>query len=347
MSVLKIIARQTGMILIALFLATIFLKVSNYPPFAILNGIFLSLTKDLAGTIRWSAPLILAGLAVCVTFKARIFNLGVDGQLYLGAAAATAVALHMPAGNSFVLLICVFAAAMMAGMFFAVIPALLKIYMETNEVVSTLLLNFIAALFVDYLVAGPMRDMSAGANLNASPLLPQTAWLPRIAWLQPSSANIGFYIAIAVALVLTFLFYKTTTGYEIKIVGSNDEFAGYGGIRTGKTTIQVMGMSGAIAGIIGAAEVTAVQRRLMAGFNPGFGFNGIVVSLLANNNPVGIVLSGIFFGALRNGGANMERLTAVPSAVTNIVMAIIILTISAQFTAPKLKRYFKKPVTGG
>jgi len=260
----------------------------------------------------------------------------------MGAAAATAVALHMPAAGNFTSLLCIFACAMLAGMLFAIIPALMKVYLDTNEVVSTLLLNFVAVLYIEYLVTGPLRDMSVGSNLNASPIIPEMAWLPRISWLQPSTANIGFYIAIAVALVLTFIFYKTTVGYEIRIVGSNKQFAGYGGIRTNKTTIQVMGMSGAIGGIIGAVEVTAVQRRLMAGFNPGFGFEGIVVSLLANNNPIGVVFSGIFFGALKNGGANMERITEVPSAVTNIVMAIIILTISAQFVIPKIKMVWKK-----
>lgn len=342
MAAVRVVLRQISMILIALILATIFLVATGYTPFAILQGLWLSMTNDIAGTIRWSAPLILAGLAVCVAYKAQIFNIGVDGQLYMGAAAATAVALYMPSGSSFLSLVCIFAAAMLAGMLFAMIPAALKVYLNTNEVVSTLLLNFVAALFIEYLVTGPMRDQSAGANLNASAVIPEVAWLPRLSYLQPSSANIGFYMALVAAIVLAFIFFKTTVGYEIKIVGSNDQFAKYGGIRPQKTTIQVMGISGAIAGIIGAVEVTAVQHRLMAGFNPGFGFDGIVVSLLANNNPLGVFFTGTFFGALRNGGSNMERMTEVPSAVTNIVMAIIILTISIQFVIPKIRRSTRK-----
>lgn len=335
---LQTIVRQVSLILVALGLATVFLAVSGYPPFAILQGLRQSITTDIAGTVRWAAPLIMAGLAISVTYKAEVFNLGVDGQLCLGAAASTAVALYLPVQNRLLALLLVFLAGMIAGMLYAIIPALLKVYLNTNEVVSTLLLNFIAVLFLEYLVTGPLRDTTAGSNLNASAVIPETSWLPRISFLEPSSANIGIYIALIMAFCMAFVFRKTTLGYEIRTVGANAEFAAYGGIKPKKSTIQVMAISGAIAGMIGTVEVTAVQHRLMEGFNPGFGFDGIVVSLLAGNNPFGILFSGAFFGALRNSGANMERVTSVPSAVTKIVTAIIILTISAQFVLPKLKK---------
>lgn len=335
---LSITARQVCLIVVSLILASIFLGVSGYEPFAIIKGIGEGLTSDIAGTIRWAAPLILAGLAICVTYKAEVFNLGVDGQLYMGAAAGTAVAVAMPEGmNQVAALVIVFLVSMLAGALFAMIPALLKVYLDTNEVVSTLLLNFIAVLFIEYQVTGPMMDKTAGTNLNASEMLPENTWLPRISFFEPSAANIGFYIAIVVMILIAFLFFKTTLGHEIKIVGSNPVLARYAGMKPKKTILQVMALSGAIAGMIGAIEVTAVQHRLLAGFNPGFGFDGIVVSLLANNNPVGVVFSGIFFGALKNGGINMERMTDVPSAVTEIVMAIIFITISAKFVLPKLK----------
>jgi simple sugar transport system permease protein len=344
---LKIFVGRIGMIILALLFAAIFLKTSGYPPSAVVRGIFLSLTRDIAGTVRWAAPLILSGLAVCVTYKAEIYNLGVDGQLYMGSAAAAATALSLPDADPFLSSAVVFAAAMAAGMLFALIPALLKVYLDTNEVVSTMLLNFIAALYVDYLVTGPLRDTSAGANLNASPIIPQNTWLPRISYLAPSSANVGFYIALIVAAVIAFMFKKTTLGYEIKIVGANSQFASYGGVSPRRTTLQVMGLSGAIAGIAGAIEVSAVQHRLLSGFNPDFGFDGIVVSLLANHNPAGVVFSGLVFGALKYGGANMERATDVPSAVTRIVMAIIILSISARIALPKLRQALKKSAKGG
>ncbi|MCU6746072.1 MULTISPECIES: ABC transporter permease [Lachnospiraceae] len=338
-SALGIVGKQVGLIIVALLLATIFLAASDYDPFAIIRGIWNSMTSDIAGTIRWMTPLALAGLAVCVTYKAKVFNLGVDGQLYMGAAAATAVAVNLPVDlNQGVSVVVVFFAAMLAGAAFAMIPALMKVYLNTNEIVSTLLLNFIAELFIEYLVTGPLRDPAEGTNLNASAVLPENTWLPRLSWLHPSSANIGFYIAIIVMVVLAFVFFKTSFGHEIKIVGSNPVLARYSGMKPKKTIIQVMAISGAIGGIIGAIEVTAVQHRLLAGFNPDFGMTGIVVSLLANNNPIGVFFSGAFFGALHNGGINMERITDVPSAVTDIVTGIIFLTIGAKFVLPKIKK---------
>lgn len=335
----SLVGRQIGLILIALVLATLFLALSGYEPFAIVNGIIEGLTVDIAGTIRWATPLVLAGLAICVTYKAEVFNLGVDGQLYMGAAAATAVAVSIPATmNHGVSLVLVFVSAMVAGAMFAMIPALMKVYLGTNEVVSTLLLNFVAELFVEFLVTGSLRDPESGTNLNASAILNENTWLPRISYFEPSSANIGFYIAIIVMIVLTIVFYKTAFGHEIKIVGSNPVLAKYAGMKPTKTILQVMAISGAIGGMIGAIEVTAVQHRLLAGFNPDFGMDGIVVSLLANNNPVGVLFSGIFFGALKNGGINMERITDVPSAVTEIVTAIIFIIISAKFVLPRFKK---------
>ena len=334
--------RQLMLMAIALLIATLFLALTGFDPLAILRGIYGSLTNDLAGTIRWSTPLILSGLAICVTFKAGIFNLGVDGQIALGAVAATFVALHLPVGNGVVGLILIFAAAILAGMLFALIPALLKVFLDANEVVSTLLLNFVAALFVDYLVAGPMREPGAMVQMNASAFIPEQFWLPRLALFHPSAANVGVYFALILALIIAFCFKKTTLGFDIKMTGANRKFAEYGGIRPGLVILKTFAISGGIAGIIGAIEVTAIQRRLLSGFNPDFGFDGIVVSLLAGNNPLGVIFSGAFFGALRNGGINMERQTDVPSAVTEIVMGIIILTIGANFVLPKLWKKLKK-----
>lgn len=341
------LAKTILLIAVALLLASAFLGVSGYDPMAILQGLYQSFTQDLAGTIRWSTAMVLAGLAVCVCYKAGIANLGVDGQLYLGATAATAVALQVQEGaNQTLSLIEIFLAAAVAGMLFALIPALMKIYLNVNEVVSTLLLNFIGEDFVNYLVNGPFRDPTSTTNLNASSRFVESAWLPHLKAFEPSSANVGAYIAIVLVIVVTFIFYRTTLGHEIKLVGANSEFARYAGINPKLTIVKCMCMSGAIAGIIGAIEVTAVQHRLITGFNPDLGFKGIVVSLLAGNNPVGVVFSGIFFGALKNGGTNMERFTGVPSAISSIVEGIIILIICADFTIRFVRKKKQKALAG-
>ena len=339
------VAKTILLIVAALALASVFLAASGYNPTAILEGLYQSFTQDIAGTIRWSTAMVLAGLAVCVCYKAGIANLGVDGQLYLGAAAATTIALQVQEGaNQALSLIEIFLAAAVAGMLFALIPALMKIYLNVNEVVSTLLLNFIGEYFVNYLVNGPYRDPTATTNLNASARFVESAWLPHLEAFEPSSANVGVYIAIVLVVAVSFIFYRTTLGHEIKLVGANSEFARYAGINPKLTIVKCMCMSGAIAGIIGAIEVTAVQHRLITGFNPDLGFNGIVVSLLAGNNPVGVVFSGIFFGALKNGGTNMERFTGVPSAISSIVEGIIILIICANFTFKFIRKRKKAAV---
>ncbi len=338
------ILKRVILIVVALVLASLFLGVSGYDPLAILKGLAQSFTRDLAGTIRWSTAMILAGLAVCVCYKANIANLGVDGQIYVGACAGAWIALMIqPGANSFFSLLAVFAASMIAGMLFAMIPALMKIYLNVNEVVSTLLLNFLGEYFLNYLVNGPLRDPTSSTNLNASAKFTEDVWLPHLKVFEPSSANVGVYIAIVLVIVVSFIFFRTTLGHEIKIVGSNSEFARYAGINPKRTVLKCMGMSGAIAGIIGAIEITAVQHRLIAGFNPGLGFKGIVVSLLAGNNPVGVVFSGIFFGALKNGGTNMERLTGVPSAISSIVEGVIVLVIGADL----IIRFRKKQKSAG
>lgn len=339
----KILARQVGLIVLALIVATIFLAISGYEPFAIVNGLFDSLTHDLAGTVRWATPLILAGLAVALTFKAGYWNLGVDGQLYVGAVAGSWVALSLPASvPGWLGLIVIFLVCMIGGAFYALIPALLKVYLRVDELVATLLMNFIAVLFVEAMVTGPLRDPNTTTNLNASAPFPEQFWLPRLEWLQPSLANYGFYIAIIACVIVAFVFFRMTTGQEIKMVGANPRFADYVGVRPKRLTITVFLASGSIAGLIGAIEVTAIQHRLLAGFNPSFGMEGVVVSLLANNNPIGVFVSGLFFGGLRNGGINMERVTDVPASVTDIVMAIVIIFLGARFAFPWVKKLFAR-----
>jgi len=344
--VIKTILRQMLLIVISIGLATVFLWLSGYEPFSILQGMWDSATSQLASMIRWSTGLILAGLAVCVTFKAEIWNLGIDGQIYMGGAAAAALALALPEGHQFLNVSAMILVGMLAGLLYALIPALLKVFFNTNEVVSTLLLNFIAVRFVEFLVSGPMQDPTSITKLNASQKFPAWTWLPRLKYFEPSPANIGFYLALAAIVIMAFIFYKTKLGYEIKIIGTNSNLGVYGGMKPKWVTIMVMCISGAIAGLIGVIEVAAVQHRLINAFNPGFGFDGIVVSLLANNNPIGIILSGLFFGNLRNAGITMERVTETPMAITDIVMAIVILTITANIVIPKLRMLRKRVKPG-
>ena len=324
----------------------IFLAVSGYDPAAVLQGLGRAFTRDLAGTIRWATPLILAGVAVCIPFKAEVFNLGVDGQIYLGAIASTWIALALPETTGRLGLLPVFLAGAAAGALFALIPALMKVYFGTDMVVTTLLLNFVGQLLTEFMAAEVMRDPEKITQMNASRTLPEALWMPKLGAFGASSASVGIYLAVIVALIAAFLFFKTTLGYEIKLVGTNQQFARYGGMKPNGIILKVMALSGAVAGVIGAMEVTAVQHKLIAAFNPDIGFDGIVVALLANNNPLGVILSGFFFGALKNGGSIMQRVTSVPQIVTEIIMAIIILTISADVGFKFIRRRKERKTHG-
>lgn len=334
--------KQVLIIIAAIALASLFLAVTGYDVFGVFKGLIRGITMDIGGTLRWTIPLIFTGLAICVAFRAQVFNLGVDGQIYLGAITATFIGLHYKDLPFYIGIPMAIIAAGTVGAFFAWIPGLIKVLWGANEVVSTLLLNFIALLFTDYLILGPMRGSGAMANASSSNKLPESYWLPKIEALTPSTANYGLFIGIGLALLLAFIIYRSTLGFEVKIVGANPLLARYSGMNSKKVILSVMLISGFIGGLAGAVEIMGVHHRFPSGFNSGLGFDGIVVSLLANNNPIGVLFSAFFLGAIRNGALNMARSTDIPSSVIDIVQAIIILTVSAQFTFPYLKKRIMK-----
>lgn len=351
----SVVIRQIVLIIVSLIVGSIILWVSGYDPFSIFSGLGTAFTTNLGGTIRWAIPLILSGLAVSVTYRAQVFNLGVDGQLLIGASAAMFVSFLLPAdGNSFLSIVIVIVGAMIAGAAFALIPALLRVYLNTDEVITTLLLNFVGTLFVDFLILGPMKGTGEMSHSNTTNYVHENMWLPRLEGLFGSTtATIGIFIAIGVCLIMGFVMFRTRFGHDVKIVGRNTLFAKYSGIHPGRVILLTMLLSGCIAGLVGALEVLGPLRRMPQNFNPGIGFDGVVVALLAYNNPIGCIFSGFFFGALRNGALNMERFSDVPAAMSDIVQAIVILIVSAQVAVPFLKNlgqrlkkiFIKKPDT--
>lgn len=334
--VLKNLAKKLGLILLAMLIASLFLLVSGYDFFAVFKGVWLGITKDFSGTIRWMTPLLFTSIAVCLSQKAKLFNLGVDGQLYLGACAASIIALRLTGLPPLATILISMLAGMVAGLIYAGIPALLKIYLGADEVVTTLLLNFVAVQFTEWLVLGPLKPLEVTGTTSTANFAKEL-WLPRI--LTPSQANIGLFIALFCTALLAFVMYKTTFGHEVKIVGANDRFARYSGINVARITLFTMLISGAVAGLAGTVEVLGSLHRLPTGFNQNLGFDGIVVSLLAQNNPFGCIAAAFFFAALKNGASNMERTTDVPSAVSAIVQALVILTVTVTIVVPKLKVY--------
>lgn len=330
------ILHQLGVIILATFVASVILFLSGYNPLDVYSTLVKGAVTDLSGTIRWTIPMILSGLAIAVAFRSGVWNLGVDGQLYIGAIATTWICLTFPGLPQPISLIIAILGGMIAGAFYAFIPGLLKALWGVNEVVTTLLFNFIALLFTDFLVLGPMKGTGISAGTYGTNRISENFYLSRLS--QGSQANTGIFIAIVLGILLAFVLFRTTIGYEFRMVGKNILFSKYGGINVKKTALASMCLSGAIGGLVGVVEILGVHRRFPARFATNLGFDGIVVSLLASNHPVGVILSGLFFGGLRNGAMNMERLTDIPRAMVDIVNSIIVLMVSAQFVISFIRK---------
>jgi simple sugar transport system permease protein len=272
--------------------------------------------------------------------------MGVNGQLYIGAIAATYIAMKItsltaPLAASVTLIF-----AMLAGGLFAVIPALMKIKLKCDEVVTTLLLNYVAYFFTDYVVLGPMRGPGALAMANSTDYIPENTWLPRINLISYPGVTTALYLALILTVIMAILIYKTKFGYEIKICGSNPRLAEYGGINSSRVIFLVMILSGMIAGAIGAVEVMGVQHRFQMRFSKDVGFDGVVVSLLAGNHPIGIFFTALFFGTLKNGAMTLQRIADVPGALVDIVRGIIIFTITLDFTVIQFRKKGRHPPQG-
>lgn len=329
--VLNGLVQPVVVIVFAMIGVLVLLVVTGYDPAKAVDAMGRSLGKDLGGTIRWTTPLILTGVASALAFRAGVLNIGVDGQIYVGGIFASLIALG-PASQlpGIIGIPLVLAAGVLGGALWALIPGTLRVRFGADELVTSILLISVARLLVEFLVLGPMAAAGAASASLGTDQFAEALWLPVI--IPRSTANLGFFLAIAVAIGMAFLFYRTTIGYALKMVGQNRRFAVYGGISPIRTFMIAMLGSGAIGGLVGSMELLGVMRRMPQGFNPGLGFDGIVVALLARNNPIGCIFAALFFGMLRTAADNMERFADTPRTVVQIVQAIIVLAVSAQLS---------------
>jgi general nucleoside transport system permease protein len=275
-----------------------------------------------SGTLVRATPLILTGLSVALAFRAGVFNIGAEGQLLVGAAAAAAIALapRLPAGHLTTMLALL--AGCIAGGLWAGVAAVLRARFHVLEVLSTILLNFVGVYLVSYLVRGPLQE-SLHIYPQSSTISVATR-LPRFA--GGSRLHAGFAIAVLVAVTTWWVLRHTAAGFRIRAAGANPDAAQSAGqIDVVRATTQAFLVSGAIAGLAGAIEVTGVTFALYENISPGYGYTGIAVALLARLDPLGTVASGLLFGALEAGAGAMQRDAGVPSVTVSIVEALIIL----------------------
>lgn len=275
-----------------------------------------------SGTLVRATPLILTGLSVALAFRAGVFNIGSEGQFLLGAAAATGIALVPSVSGSRLALVFALCGGFVAGGLWAGVAAVLRTRFHVLEVLSTILLNFVALYLVSYLVRGPLQE-----PLHIYPqssTLAAAARLPRLA--SSSRLHAGFIIALLAATATWWLLRSTAAGFRIRAVGANPDAARVAGqIDVDRATTHAFLISGALAGLAGAIEVTGVTYALYENISPGYGYTGIAVALLARLDPLAVIASGLLFGALEAGAAAMQRDAGVPSVTVSVVEALIIL----------------------
>lgn len=300
----------------------------------------LSSPARLGTWIEDATGLVLLGLAFAVVFQARQFSLLAEGQLYLGALAAGIVALHLPAPGGLHLAAALLA-AVAVGFLYGLIPGVLKAYLGASELVTSLMLNVIAQRFYELLLIYWLKPPGAGYNWTDP--FPATAVLPSL--IPGTRINLGLPIALGVAALTWLLLYRSTLGYELRVVGANPEFARYAGIPLRRTILLAMAIGGIPAGLAGAYLATGIHQRLLQNISLGLGFEGIVVTLLARNNPALVPAAALLYSYLRIGGDIMERTAAVGSDLVRLIQAVIILFLTAEALLETFRRW--RPVHAG
>ena len=284
----------------------------------------------LSDTLVKATPLILVGLACTVAFSMHLWNIGAEGQFYMGAFGASAVVLLplLPAETSpWIFIPVMIIAGAIMGALWGFIPGILKAYLNVNEIITTLMLNYIAFAFINFFVFAVWSE----GGFQMSPMFPKTAWLPRLSNLSAEfpifrglTTHLGLLFGIVLAFVVAFILYRSKWGYEIRLTGDNPEAAKYAGINIKRNIILVMALSGALAGIAGMSEITGVVHRLQSSISPGYGFTGIIIAWLARLNPFAVILVSILFGALLLAGREIQ-----PSGIPKMMQGIILVCLIA------------------
>ncbi|MHB1405307.1 MAG: ABC transporter permease [Desulfitobacteriaceae bacterium] len=278
-----------------------------------------------ADTLQRSTPYIFGALAFLIAAKAGLFNIGIEGQMYVGAIAGTIVGFSFQQLPAFVHISIAIIGAAVAGLLWAAIPAVLKVKSGVHEVISTIMLNYVAYALTAYLTVHVYNEPGAAAQtfkVEASAVLPPL--------LPPSQLNAGFMLALLLAAMAWIFLFYTPWGYNLRVTGLNPFAARYAGIRSWRVVLLAMLVSGAIAGIMGAERSLGVYQRFINSFSPGYGFTAIAVALLGQNNPLGIIPAAILFGALESGGSAMSLQVNVPRELGLILEALIIVFIAAE-----------------
>jgi simple sugar transport system permease protein len=290
---------------------------------ALFQGAFFEY-HGIATTLVKMSPLLLAGLAVVLPLRAGLFNIGAEGQIYLGALFATLAALYLPAMPGWLHIIVCSLAGIIGGGLWALLPAYLKAWHTINEVIVTLLMNYIGINLISYAVSGPM--MEEGAPYPYSAEIRQELWLPHI--LPRTDAHLGAVIGVGLAIAMYFVLERTSVGFSINTVGRNPQAARYAGMSVRQHIVWSLVTGGALAGLAGTYEVLGLKYRLFHMFSAGYGYDGIVVAFLSGSHPLYAILAALFLGGLRSGANIMQRAVGVPTTVVDTIQGLVVIFVA-------------------
>lgn len=318
---LRTFALATGAALLALGVTAVLILAAGKSPVAaygaLLRGAFGSWDR-VVFALNKSTPYIIAGIGVALCFRARVINIGAEGQIAVGGIGATWIALSAMSLPGLLVVPLAMLAASLCGVALAAVAALIHLKRGVHEVLCTLMLNFIGVLLVSEVLHGEMGE--PGAGFPQSPLFEPAAWMPKL--LQRGDLHVGILIATALAIAAHFVFWRTTFGFRLRILGASRPAARYVGLSAERQTFTVMALAGGLAGLAGGIEVLGVHYRLIEGFSAGFGFNAVAVALIASLNPLAVLPAGLFLGVLEAGALAMQREVGVPSSLVFVIQGL-------------------------
>ena len=292
---------------------------------ALLEGAFGS-ANSFAETLVKVTPLLFTGMSYALANRCGLTNLGMEGQMYMGALTAAAVGIYVDVPAVLHIPLCILAGFVGGGLW-GLLAGWLKVQFGASEIITTVMLNTIAIYFIEFMVTDPARMMEPGGVSGQSNPLLESARLDIL--LPNTRAHWGIIVGLVCVVLFWLFLWRSKKGYEVRVSGFNMQAAAYSGINTSRNILLVMLLSGGVAGLAGACEVMGVQGRLYALFSPGYGYDGIAVALIGLNSPLGIVFGALLFGAFRAGGNRMQMKAYVPFSIVEVIQAIVIIAVVA------------------
>jgi ABC-type uncharacterized transport system permease subunit len=324
---LQVISIPLAAVIVGLLIGAVVLVAHGANAIAAYSALWQGSFGNLAAigrTLEKTTPLVFSGLAIAFAFKAGLFNIGAQGQLLFGALAAAVVGFGLEGLPAMIHIPLALLTGAAASGLYAFIQGVLKVYTGAHEVITGIMLNYVAINFTDYLAAGPFKDPTPGNIIARTALIQDTSQIPHFGCLP-----MGFVIGLGAALILWWLMKKTTLGFELRTIGLNVHAAQYAGINVKRLLVFTMFFSGILAGLGGAVETQGVVHRYQPGFNVGLGFDGITIALLARTHPLGVIPAALLVGAMRAGSNQMQFTANVSPEIIDVILALILFLVAA------------------